>query len=178
VLIYLVPGAGEKGHGGAPEAVPQFPVILRPEHDTNHAGQIALPGGQREDNEVFPAGTAVRETCEELGICREGVRIAGVLTPLFISVSNFSVVPVVGWGDTVPELQPDPTEVAAAFFVDADELLAPPVYGKFSVPGGVRRAPYFPFREGRIWGATAMMLNEFAVLHRRVRGDQAQPGGP
>jgi 8-oxo-dGTP pyrophosphatase MutT (NUDIX family) len=163
VLIHLVP-PGEAEAAGRPS----FPVILRPPHDTHHAGQIALPGGEREAGDDFPRGTALREAYEELGISGEEVRTIGVLSPLFIPVSNFSVLPVVSWTEHVPELRPDPSEVAEAFFVSTDALLAPPETGSFPVPGGYRNAPFFSCARGRIWGATAMMLSEFAELHERI----------
>jgi 8-oxo-dGTP pyrophosphatase MutT (NUDIX family) len=163
VLIHLIPGPeGERQNR------PCFPVILRPPHDLYHAGQIALPGGEREEEDDFPAGTALREASEEIGLAPEEAQVAGTLTPLFISVSNFSVVPVVSWGHERPRLRPDPREVAEAFFVCTDELLNPPATGEFPVRDGFRRAPYFPCGQGRIWGATAMILSEFADIHRRI----------
>ncbi len=163
VLIHLVPDAS-----GSEEAAPCFPVILRPDYDTHHASQIALPGGQREAGENFPVETALREAYEELGIPGEAVEIIGTLTPLFISVSNFSVVPVLGWSAFRPHIIPDPREVAAVYCICADELLLPPASGMFPARGGYINAPYFSCREGSIWGATAMMLCEFVELHRQI----------
>ena len=62
-----------------------FPLIKRPMHEKNHPGQIALPGGSKENNESLEE-TALREAFEEVGIEPESVKLLGKLTPLPFSI--------------------------------------------------------------------------------------------
>ncbi len=62
--------------------------MQRPQYNGVHSGQISFPGGKMEDSDKNLTQTAVRETCEETGVCDKDISIIGKLTPLFIPVSN------------------------------------------------------------------------------------------
>ncbi|MDZ7793333.1 MAG: CoA pyrophosphatase [Spirochaetia bacterium] len=144
-----------------------LPLIRRSANGT-HGGQIALPGGAHEGAENFPIETALREAHEEIGIDPKEVEVLGVLTPLFIAVSNYSVTPVVACTHGKVEMRPQPSEVEEILPLPLKEFLQKPEEGIFDSSSGKIAAPYYKSSKGRIWGATAMLLSEFAYIHRRV----------
>jgi len=144
-----------------------LPLIRRTENGT-HGGQIALPGGAHEGSEKFPIETALREAHEEIDIAPKEVEVLGVLTPLFIAVSNYSVTPVVACTHGKAEMRPQPSEVQEILPLPLNEILQNPEEGIFDSSSGKITAPYYRSSKGRIWGATAMLLSEFVYIHRRV----------
>ncbi|MFP4618169.1 MAG: NUDIX hydrolase [Spirochaetaceae bacterium] len=156
VLLLLYP-AGPRGDI-------HLPLILRPEDDAVHGGQIAFPGGHHEKGEGFPVDTALREAQEELGIERESVHVIGELSPLFVGVSGVIVTPVLASAREKPEMTPDPVEVAAFFSIPLQQFREKPLCGEFASRRGSLKAPYFATEAGRVWGATAMILSELIEL--------------
>lgn len=140
-----------------------FPLIQRPEYVGAHSGQVSLPGGKAEAGEDTIT-TALREGEEEIGINRNDVEILGCLSEFFVIPSNFLVTPVIGFAHSAPALKPDAIEVERILLADVNELVAPNAIetkeilaaGKFTM-----RAPHFLVDGRVVWGATAMMLNEF-----------------
>lgn len=144
-----------------------LPLIRRTANGT-HGGQIALPGGAHEGSEIFPIETALREAHEEIDIAPEEVTVLGVMSPLFVAVSNYSVTPVVACAYGKVEMRPQPSEVDEILPLPLKEILQNPEEGIFVSSQGKIAAPYYSSSKGRIWGATAMLLSEFVYIHRRV----------
>ena len=88
-----------------------IPLILRPQYDGVHGGQMAFPGGRAEKEDENLIRTALREAQEEIGVRVSDVTILGKLTKLYIPPSNFYVQPVVGFMARRPDFFPDPREV-------------------------------------------------------------------
>lgn len=143
-----------------------LPLILRPQYDGVHAGQMAFPGGRAERYDRSLTQTALREAQEEIGIRVTDVRVLGQLTELFIPPSNFFVLPVVGVLPYRPDFYPDPREVDAVVEVELDTLLDETIVGnvQMEVRGVTIDAPYYQIGEYRVWGATAMMISELLTL--------------
>ena len=141
-----------------------LPLTVRPKDLTDHAGQISFPGGLTEPGETS-SDAALRELEEELGV-REGVKILGQLADFYVFVSNFRVTPWVGVIDQRPPWSPNPAEVSELLEVPVAELLDPDGLQKFLVTRGEMSfsAPYFAWRNHKIWGATGMMLSELLGL--------------
>ena len=143
-----------------------LPLIKRPEGFSVHSGQIALPGGGHEQPEHFPVETALRETEEEIGVPQEAVTVLGVLTPLYIPPSNYSITPVVGvLRDPSPSFRPEAREVARVIPVRVDDLIPGKETAEVRGSTGSRTAPCYRVGESIIWGATAMILSEYLVVH-------------
>lgn len=156
VLILLYPHNGEI----------IFPLIQRPEYAGAHSGQVSLPGGKAEDGEDAIT-TALREGEEEIGIQAKDVTVIGKLSEFFVIPSNFLVTPVVGFVDSAPKLTPDAKEVERIIFGSAHQLMqADAIQSKEILAAGRfnMQAPYFDIEGQVVWGATAMMLNEFRTL--------------
>ena len=143
--------------------------MQRPDYDGVHGGQISFPGGKKEPADRDIVQTALREAQEETGIVPEEVNVIGILTPLFIPVSNMVVTPVLGWINKKPLFRFQPEEVE--FLIDADlKLLLEPSMVKtkpFEIRGEQLDIKYFDYENNTIWGATAMILHELLVILRR-----------
>ena len=143
-----------------------LPLILRPQYDGVHAGQMAFPGGRMERIDENLTRTALRETQEEVGIRVSDVKVLGLLTELFIPPSNFYVQPVVGVLPYRPDFYPDPREVEAVVEVDLESLMDETIVGsnQLEVRGILVDAPFYQIQGHRVWGATAMMISELLVV--------------
>jgi len=140
-------------------------LIRRQGNSGVHSGQIALPGGKEEHEDISLWHTASRETEEEIGVGSSLIRQAGKLTPLFIPVSKFMVHPFVGFTPFTPEFTADPREVNMLIPAGIDDLLKMSVQEKqIKTSYGNIRAPYYELNGHHIWGATAMILSEFLAI--------------
>ena len=133
----------------------------------HHAGQVSFPGGRLDALDTGPRAAALRESTEEVGLAPDLVEVVGYL-PNYLTITGYSVTPVVGFVDAQFQPVPDAKEVAEAFEVPLEILLAPATmqlrYKRFL---GVR-LPYYemPWGGHRIWGATAAMLVNFRDMLR------------
>ena len=143
-----------------------LPLILRPQYDGVHAGQMAFPGGRVERIDENLTRTALREAQEEVGIRVSDVKVLGLLTELYIPPSNFYVQPVVGLLPYRPDFYPDPREVEAVVEVELNTLLDETIVGdsQIEVRGVMIDAPFYQIQEYRVWGATAMMISELLMV--------------
>lgn len=130
-----------------------------------HGGQISFPGGGYEDSDGSLEQGALREANEEVGIIPEDVNLLGRLTELFIPVSNFVVHPFVGSLNYVPKFVPQISEVHEIIEVPLHALQNPAnrLTTEIRLPNNItlKNVPYFDVNGHVVWGATAMMLNEF-----------------
>jgi 8-oxo-dGTP pyrophosphatase MutT (NUDIX family) len=137
-----------------------------------HAGQFAFPGGALEAGDADLAACALREAREEIGLDPARVEVLGYLPPVAIPVSGFAVQPVVARVDAAlapGDLSPQPEEVAAVFLRSLAELAAAAAW-EVRPPQSRRQGvwPVFALPEGRLWGATAVMVK--LLLRRWRRG--------
>ena len=159
VLILLYPDNGS------------IHTVFMQRHDYNgvHGGQISFPGGKKEPEDENVIQTALREAQEETGVNPGKIGVIEILTPLFISVSNMIVTPVIGWINEKPVFNHQPEEVV--FLIDADlKILLDPSIVKtkpFEIRGEMLEVKYFDYDGNMIWGATAMILHELLIILRR-----------
>lgn len=146
-------------------------VMLRPSYDGVHSGQISLPGGKWEISDINMAATALRETYEEIGVPPSEIRLLGQLSPLYIPPSNYIVFPYIGISDKKPEFLKDPSEVQELIEIEISELLNKDTCTtrKITFKDSTSiEVPCYTFGETIIWGATAMILCEFAALLENI----------
>ncbi len=140
-----------------------FVLTRRTETVQSHKGQISLPGGAREGDES-QVETALRETCEELGVPPDGTEVLGCLSTIFIPRSNYCIYPFVAYRPAPPVFRADPIEVAEVLEVPLALLLDPSIrrVEYWSAPDfdSPRRIPFFSLYGQVVWGATAMILSE------------------
>jgi 8-oxo-dGTP pyrophosphatase MutT (NUDIX family) len=144
-------------------------VVLtrRTQHLRSHSGQISFPGGKRAAEDESLTHTALRETCEELGIC-DGVTVLGHLSPFYIPPSHYNVYPTIAALQGLPVFQPNPAEVAEVFTFALRDLLDERHRREEqrSFRGMRIHVPYYHVNGHKVWGATAVMLSE---LEHRLR---------
>ncbi len=137
--------------------------ILRSVYDGVHSGQISFPGGKKETRDKDLMKTAIRETQEEIGIEVSTVDILGKLSHLYIPNSNFIVEPYVAYIENLNKIIPDSTEVQQVYKISLKDLLDDNVVQLKEVlllNKNFISAPCFCINNIKIWGATAMILNE------------------
>ncbi len=141
-----------------------IPLIKRTEYNGAHSGQVSLPGGKREQQDKDILQTAYRETEEEIGISSDVITYIGTLTTLYIPNSNFNVIPHVGVLNSTPTFNRNPREVEEIINLPFSTLLNKSKIKCFEreINNININAPYYCCNEHIIWGATAMILSEFA----------------
>ncbi len=147
-----------------------FPLTKRPDYMGTHGGQISLPGGKTEGAETR-IETALREAEEEIGISASKVNVLGSLTEFFVIPSNFLITPVIGYLNETPDFKPDSKEVKKIIYTSVDDLLRDDaVHTKEIMAANMfpMSAPHFEIENEIVWGATAMMLNEFRMILKDV----------
>lgn len=147
-----------------------FPLIQRPVYNGAHSGQISLPGGKKEPDDLNIIDTAQRETFEEIGVPSDLIQVIGRLSPLFIPVSNFVIEPVVGYIDKSPQFQLDEREVVRLIEAKILDLqIKAPLEKMINTSSGIQlMAPYFDIEQNVVWGATAMILSEFRQILNNI----------
>jgi 8-oxo-dGTP pyrophosphatase MutT (NUDIX family) len=140
-------------------------LTVRREDLPHHPGQVSLPGGALDPGET-PESAALREATEEIGIDPHAVRIAGSLSSLWVIVSNFVVYPFVAVTDSGPRSCRRAGEVAHLLEVPVRDVRDQSRLHWDSWRRGHVDVhyPFFDLGGPAVWGATAMMLGEFACL--------------
>lgn len=143
-----------------------FVLTRRTETVAMHKGQVSLPGGGREGVETLQE-TALRETSEELGIPPLEISVLGEpLTPLYIPVSGFWLTAFVGYWPQQPVFTPEPGEVVELICAPLASLLDENAIRQetWEIRGERVNVPFFDIQGHKVWGATAMILSEFAAM--------------
>lgn len=139
-------------------------------YDGHHSGQICLPGGKLDkDYDKTNLDTAIRETFEEVGYKINKNDIIGELTSLHIPVSNILVFPFIAYVDSEIELTPDNNEVKKIIEYKVSDLLNNSIRKTEFVKKKKYKIyiPYFNIENEKVWGATAMIINEFIYLLKK-----------
>jgi len=141
----------------------QLILTKRAAHLKHHPGQIAFPGGRRDDTDRDLFHTALREAEEEIGLDPKVVDIIGPL-PSHETVTSYSVTPILAMVPSQLAFAPEPGEVAEVFTVPISHVVD---RRNFAIEGrrwrGQKRHYYtVPHGPYYIWGATARMLHGLA----------------
>jgi 8-oxo-dGTP pyrophosphatase MutT (NUDIX family) len=144
-------------------------LILRPSYNGMHSGQIALPGGKKDPIDLDTKHTAIRETYEEIGLKLTENDIIMSLSPVYITVSNFMVHPFLALINYYPDFKKDIREVEKIIEVPIKELLDAKnkkhkIVKVFEQEINVQG---YELQSHWVWGATALILNEFKELYLR-----------
>ena len=125
----------------------------------NHPGQIAFPGGKKDQSDSSPIETALRETQEEVGLNPKNVEIIASL-PSHKTATGFVIKPYLGlinqpFSETLRQ-----GEVDEIFTVPYEYILNEK---NFSIQtrkwNGSQRSYYVvPYGPYYVWGATARIL--------------------
>jgi len=132
-----------------------------------HKGQVAFPGGGREQHDADLLATALRESEEEIGLRRGDVEVLGQLDDQE-TVSGFVITPWVGFFPWPYDLKPHAFEVDEVFDLPLAHLSDDRHCRRKENINPNETAPGYSFEcQGRyIWGATARILRQFLELLR------------
>jgi 8-oxo-dGTP pyrophosphatase MutT (NUDIX family) len=168
--------AKRQAAGKVTRAAVLIPLLLQPNglsvlltqrttHLRDHGGQISFPGGRMDPEDAGPNETALRESEEEIGLERERVEIIGQL-PEYLTVSGYSVTPIIGLVKPQAEYVLDEFEVADIFEVPLSFLMDPANHQVrvWQSEQGSRRFYSMPYEGRFIWGATAGILRNLYHL--------------
>jgi len=160
VMLLLYPNQG----------VWHMALIKRNAYQGNHSAQVSLPGGKKEKSDVDLATCALRETSEEIGVSGERNEVLGPLSSLYIPISNFLVHPYVMIRSERPHFKCSDQEVEYLIELPLEVLLKPEYKERIPIhsQGSLITAPIYVYQKDYIWGATAMILSEFAEIIKHL----------
>ncbi len=143
-------------------------LIQRPTYPGSHSGQMAFPGGKRDESDNDLVHTALREMHEEIGFYDPEILHLGDLTKVYIPVSRFLVYPKVFYTREKVVFTPEPREVEDIIHFPIADIIEPKnlTTTKIQLDKGVvmKDIPCFLIREKIVWGATALIMNEFRKI--------------
>ncbi|MGY5351390.1 NUDIX hydrolase [Wenyingzhuangia sp. IMCC45533] len=161
VMVLLYPKENNKTH---------ILLTKRANYKGTHGNQISFPGGKYDINDSSLRQTSLRETNEEVGINDTDITIVKSLTPIYIPPSNFKVSPYLGMINDIPNFVNN-YEVAEIIDLPAEHLLQDrsiTTFTKNTAGGSQQNIPCFAFNDHKIWGATAMILNEVKEVLKNI----------
>jgi 8-oxo-dGTP pyrophosphatase MutT (NUDIX family) len=144
------------------EGEPTILFIRRSSTLRAHSGEIAFPGGGVDPIDSTLIMAALREAQEEIGLDPARVDVLGVLEPVFTVVSNYLIIPVVGFlPQGLGTLQLQASEVTEIIFAPLQELMNPDIYHteEWMRAGRTHIVYFYDYGSYRIWGATARILH-------------------
>lgn len=142
-----------------------FDVLLqqRASNLRDHAGEVAFPGGARENGDTGPPTTAIREAAEETGVDPAGVEPLTLLPRLHIPPSRFDVTGVLAhWRTPSPVSAINPDETNHVMRVPFSKLADPDNRIMLNTSFGWH-GPAFLLDGAVVWGYTGEILA--ALLH-------------
>ncbi len=138
---------------------PQVWLTKRSSALKHHPGQVAFPGGKKDEADADLNATALREASEEIGLPPENVRILGAWSA-HETVTGFLMTPVIG--EIIEPFDPvaEKGEVDEVFTVPLDHFLDETRFSVQSRRWRGRRRYYYCAAYGPyyVWGATARIL--------------------
>jgi|DewCreStandDraft_4_1066084.scaffolds.fasta_scaffold39782_3 8-oxo-dGTP pyrophosphatase MutT (NUDIX family) len=141
-------------------------LIKRQDYKGVHGGQIAFPGGKKELSDLNDEYTAIRETFEEIGVRISFDNIIGRLSDIYIPPSNNLLTPIVAYIEHKPDFKINNFEVKEIIELNINDLINDNFLSEdvFETIYGNVKAPCFIFNSYKVWGATAMILNELKIV--------------
>jgi 8-oxo-dGTP pyrophosphatase MutT (NUDIX family) len=146
-------------------------LIVRNSYPGVHSSQIAFPGGKVDPEDKTMIDTALRETEEEIGVCRTKIEVIKAFSEVYIPPSNFLVSPFLGIANHPLTFTPQESEVAAIIEFPLKEFLNDNIVVQRRLNTSYAAAidvPAFLVKEHIVWGATAMMMSELKETLKNV----------
>lgn len=146
-------------------------LIVRPQKSRIHPGQLAFPGGKKEEQDADLQATAIREAREEVGVAVTDQQILGKLSTVYIPPSNTLVTPYVAYLTTPPTFKIQPTEVDVVLEPALKDLAHPDNVREKKVvmaTGDTFPLPAFQIGDYLVWGGTARMIGELNKLANQL----------
>ena len=137
---------------------------LRSNNLPTHAGEVAFPGGKREEKDATLRDTALREAQEEVNLGLKDVEVLGEISSVQ-SRFGLSVTPYIGILKS-NSLIADGKEIAEVFSVPLNFIKDNMQKEQKSENWDNKKVffPFFEFENKMVWGLTAYMTVEFLKL--------------
>lgn len=138
-------------------------ITQRKKNLRKHAGQVAFPGGRKEDSDKNLMDTVIRETEEEINLSKDNYEIIGNL-PNFYTGTGYVVTPFIAlmkstsnWANVI---YPNPEEVEKIFIPESRLLLSPEFHIREKPPisSSMLMTWRINYNNENIWGLTARVL--------------------
>ncbi len=150
-------------------------------HLSIHSGEVAFPGGKREEADGSLLDTALRESHEEVGLEPSRVSIIEEL-PVAQTRHGIAVTPYVGRVDSSKGLVANDDELQSLFWVPINFLLEDSRKRTdiFTLDGREYWAPVYDWMGYTIWGFTARVMVDFLnkVYGQDIRRESDAPEVP
>lgn len=140
---------------------PELVLTLRADNLSTHSGEVAFPGGKREEQDRNLKQTALRETEEEIALKAPQVEVIGSLQTL-VSKHQLKVKPYIGVVREPVSFHVNQQEIASVFTVPLSYFCNTPytTIQRQEATGKVVDVPCYYYEDYKIWGLTAMMIVE------------------
>ena len=138
-------------------------ITQRKKNLRKHAGQVAFPGGRKEDSDKNLIETVIRETEEEINLSKDNYEIIGNL-PNFYTGTGYVVTPFIAlmkstsnWANVIYS---NPEEVEKIFIPESSLLLSPEFHIREKPPisSSMLMTWRINYNNENIWGLTARVL--------------------
>ncbi len=148
-----------------PAHEPHVILIKRNEYDGAHSGQMAFPGGKKDETDRNLQETATREVFEEIGISINPHQL-NPLKPHWVMVSNYWVQPYYAIVNKKLEFSLNKREINRIFEIPVSFFKDPNQVDKhqLKINDQLVWAPRFVYEDQVIWGATALFLYQMFHL--------------
>ncbi len=148
-----------------PAHEPNVILIKRNEYDGAHSGQMAFPGGKKDETDRNLQETATREVFEEIGISINPHQL-NPLKPHWVMVSNYWVQPYYAIVNKKLEFSLNKREINRIFEIPVSFFKDPNQVDKhqLKIQDQLVWAPRFVYEDQVIWGATALFLYQMFHL--------------
>lgn len=144
--------------------------IKRNEYDGHHSGQVGFPGGKEDEDDESLLHTAIRECYEEIGVKLTEKELIGILSPVYVMISEFMVYPYVFYLSSEPVFSIDKSEVQYLIPFPLKKLVGNSLRQEknMNFQGENHIIPYYDIKDEIVWGATAMILSEFIEIVKKM----------
>jgi 8-oxo-dGTP pyrophosphatase MutT (NUDIX family) len=141
---------------------PEVILTQRALHLTNHAGEVAFPGGMWDLEDRDLLHTALREAHEEIGLEPASVNVIATLPSASPKRRSLAVTPFVGLLSSRPVFVADPSEIGAIFSVPLRRFMDPTNYDYIDISheGTTLQFPCLHYQQYPIWGFTLRVITD------------------
>jgi 8-oxo-dGTP pyrophosphatase MutT (NUDIX family) len=138
-----------------------------------HGGQVAFPGGKRDDSDVSMLETALREAREEVGLTSDRVEVLAHFPAIETRTTGYRVYPFLA--RIIPPVQwrLAKREIADIIDVSLNELVRPDAHGqaneRFSTWQEATEVSFYRVGSHRLWGLSYRILHP--LIPRLIAGE-------